>query len=142
MYNLLKPLSIREEFLQRNIRSFTTREFAVLFRLDQFQTEYALAQLVSENLLVRLKRGVYVVKTDPPNEKEIANKLYQPSYISFDYALAYYSLIPEAVYEITSATTNPTRLFTTDTQAFGYYTIKQAAYTGYELQKEGERGFY
>ena len=35
----------------------------------------------------------------------LANAIYGPSYISFNYALAYYGLIPEAVYEFTSATT-------------------------------------
>ncbi len=142
MYNLVKPLSVREALLQRKIRVFTAREFAMLFGLNPYQAEYALSHLIQEGLLVRLKRGVYMLKTDPPREKELANALYRPSYLSFDYALSYYNLIPEAVYQITSATTKPTRLFTTDTQAFGYYTIKKEAYTGYVLKQEGERGFY
>jgi predicted transcriptional regulator of viral defense system len=97
MYNLLKPLSVREELLQRNIRIFTSREFSLLLQLNLYQTKYALAELVKEGLLVRLKRGVYALKTDPPNEKEIANALYRPSYISFDYALAYHGLIPGSI---------------------------------------------
>ena len=141
MYNLVKPLMARESLLERKIRIFTPREFAFLFDLDPYQTEYMLAQLTQEGLLQRLKRGVYTLKTDPPTEKEIANALYKPSYISYDYALGYYNLIPEMVYEVTSATTKPTRLFTTDTLAFGYYTIKTQAYTGYTLKKEGERAF-
>ena len=46
------------------------------------------------------------------------------------------------VYEVTSATTKPTRLFAIDSLAFGYYTIKTQAYTGYILKQEGERRFY
>lgn len=141
MYNLLKPVLVREELLKRKIRVFTKREFALLFQLDEYQTEYALSQLTHEGLLERLKRGVYCLKTDPPSEKELANTLYRPSYLSFDYALAYYNLIPEMVYQVTSATTKPTRLFTTTTLAFGYYAIKKEAYTGYTLKQEGERGF-
>lgn len=141
MYNLVKPLIAREKLLERKIRIFTSREFAFVFDLDPYQTEYMLAQLMQEGLLQRLKRGVYTLKTDPPTEKEIANALYKPSYISFDYALGYYNLIPEMVYEVTSATTKSTRLFTTDTLAYGYYTIKTQAYTGYTLKKEGERAF-
>lgn len=142
MYNLVKPLLTREELLKRKIRMFTNREFSVLFHLDVYQTEYVLAQLVKDGLLQRLKRGLYTLKTDPPNEKEVANALYKPSYISFDYALAYYNIIPEMVYEVTSATTRPTHLFTTDTLAFGYFTIKEQAYTGYIFKQEGNRGFY
>lgn len=142
MYNLVKPLSIREELLKRKIRIFTNREFTRIFNLSSYQAEYFLNQLVEEKLLQRLKRGLYALKTDPPSEQEIANALYKPSYISFDYALAYYNLIPEMVYEVTSATTKPTRLFTTDTLAFGYYTIKTETYTGYILKQQGERRFY
>lgn len=36
----------------------------------------------------------------------VANAIYGPSYLSFDYALAYHGLIPEAVYVYTSATYN------------------------------------
>lgn len=142
MYNLVKPLATREELLRRKIRIFTNKEFAQIFGLSPYQTEYELNQLTEEGLLTRLKRGHYVLKTDPPSEEEVANALYKPSYISFEYALAYYSIIPEMTYQITSATTKPTRLFTTNHSAFSYYTIKQEAYTGYILAQREERRFY
>lgn len=142
MYTLVKPIATRNELLKRKIRIFTSSQFALLFQLSQSQAKYFLDRFVEEELLARLKRGLYALKTDPPIEQEIANALYKPSYISFDYALAYYNLIPEMVYEVTSATTKPTRLFTTETLAFGYYTIKTGAFTGYILKQEGERRFY
>lgn len=83
-----------------------------------------------------------MLKTDPPTEEEVANALYKPSYISFEYALGYYNIIPEMVYQITSATTKPTRLFTVGHNSFAYYTIKKEAYTGYTLAKREERKFY
>lgn len=142
MYTLLKPISARSELLKRKIRIFTSSQFALLFQLTKPQVKYFLDKLVEEELLIRLKRGLYALKTDPPSEQEIANTLYKPSYISFDYALAYYNLIPEMVYEVTSATTKATRLFTTETLVFGYYTIKTNAFTGYILKQEGEKRFY
>ncbi len=142
MYNLVKPLAIREELLNRKIRIFSNREFAQIFELSPYQTEYALNQLTEEGLLTRFKRGYYALKIDPPSEEEIANALYKPSYISFEYALAYYNIIPEMTYQITSATTKPTRLFTVNHSAFSYYTIKQEAYTGYVLAQREESRFY
>lgn len=142
MYTLLKPILTRNELLKRKIRIFTTWQFALLFQLSKSQAKYFLDRFVEEELLTRLKRGLYSLKTDPPSEQEIANALYRPSYISFDYALAYYNLIPEMVYEVTSATTKPTRLFTTETLAFSYYSIKTEAFTGYSLKQEGDRRFY
>lgn len=142
MYNLVKPLSVREELLKRKIRIFTNQQFALVFNLASYQTEYSLNRLVKDGLLTRLKKGIYVLKISPPSEEEIANVLYQPSYISFEYALAYYSIIPEMTYQIASATTKPTRLFTVGHNSFAYYTIKLEAYTGYILAQRGERRFY
>ena len=52
--------------------------------------------------LIRIKRGLYT--DDLVNDKElIANVCYSPSYISFEYALSYYGIIPEYVSTYTSA---------------------------------------
>lgn len=142
MYSLVKPLLVRKELLERRIRIFTTQEFIRIFNLSPFQAEYSLRQLVNEGLLLRLKKGVYTLSTDPPIEEEIANALYKPSYISFEYALGYYNIIPEMVYQITSATTKPTRLFTVGHNSFAYYTVKREAYTGYTLVERAGRKFY
>ena len=52
--------------------------------------------------LIRLTRGIY--ETDKTvNPYLLASCILSPSYISFEYALSYYGLIPERVYVITSA---------------------------------------
>lgn len=142
MYNLVKPLLVREELLKRKIRIFTNQQFALIFGLSPYKAEYSLNRLVKEGLLTRLKKGVYILKINPPSEEEIANVLYKPSYISFEYALAYYNIIPEMTYQITSATTKPSRLFDVGYIAFAYYTIKPEAYTGYIMAQRGEKRFY
>ncbi len=56
-----------------------------------------------KGILVKIKRGLY--SDDLYNDKEvIANICYNPSYISFEYALSYYGIIPEFVSTYTSAT--------------------------------------
>ncbi len=141
MSTLLKPLLVREELLNRQLRIFTPLEFARIFQAPPHTIKYFLEKQVDEGLLSRLKQGLYTLKTDPPSEKEIANRLYKPSYISFAYALAYYNIIPEMPYQITSATTNPTRVFTNTNQVFTYFTIKKEAFIGFFLKKEGQRTF-
>lgn len=52
--------------------------------------------------LIRVTRGIY--ETDKTiNPYLLAPCILSPSYISFEYALSYYGLIPERVYAITSA---------------------------------------
>ena len=56
-------------------------------------------------LLVRLIRGVYETEAniDPCL---LASSILSPSYLSFDWALSFYGLIPEKVFSITSASLN------------------------------------
>jgi predicted transcriptional regulator of viral defense system len=141
MYALLKPLQVREELLNRNLRIFTAQDFIRIYKIPSYSAKYFLETQVKNGLFLRLKQGIYTLKTDIPSEEEIANALYKPSYISFEYALAYYNLIPEMVYAITSATTKPTRLFDVSGKAFSYQTIKKEAFTGYSLKKIEGKNF-
>lgn len=139
MNTLLKPLQVRETLLEKQVRTFTARDFENIFRSSPTKTKYFLESQTDEGLLTRLKKGIYALKTDLPSTEEIANSLYKPSYISFDYALAYYGLIPEMPYAITSATTKPTRDLVANNRGFSYFTIKPEAYTGYQLIKTARR---
>lgn len=57
---------------------------------------------VKQNRLIRIKRGLY--SDDLINDAPvIANICYSPSYLSFEYALSYYGIIPEYVSTYTSA---------------------------------------
>lgn len=140
MYTLPKPLTVREELLEKGIHIFTPIEFERIFKLAKYQTKYFLEEQSRKGLLKRLKKGLYTLRTDLPSETEIANRLYQPSYISFEYALAKYNILPEMIYQVTSATTKPTRVFIVNDKAFSYLTIKKEAYTGYLLQKSEDGG--
>ena len=54
-------------------------------------------------------------------KKIIANNLYAPPYISYEYALSYHALIPERVEEISSATTKNAKRFS---NKYGLFTFK------------------
>ncbi|MBI4079143.1 MAG: hypothetical protein HY429_02495 [Candidatus Levybacteria bacterium] len=142
MYTLLKPLLVREELRKKNIYAFSPWEFERLFGLSKDRAKYFLEEESKRGLFLRLKKGLYTLQTDMPGEQEIANKLYQPSYLSFEYALTYYGIMPEMVYSITSATTKPTREFDVQGRAFSYSAIKRHAFTGYQLLTKGGRNFF
>lgn len=141
MSTLLKPILVREELLKRNMRLFKTQDFRRVFNTLPSSTKYFLETQVLQGFLLRFKRGIYGLKADSPAEEEIANALYQPSYISFEYALGYYHLLPEMPYTVTSATTKPTRLFTPSSGSFSFRTIKKEAFTGYSLIKQEQKSF-
>lgn len=74
-------------------------------------------------------------KLSDPELNFIANKLYEPSYLSLEYALNYYSLIPEVVFWRTSVTTKKTTKWQTDLGNFSYQTIKNDLFFGYKMVK-------
>ena len=53
--------------------------------------------------LFPLLRGLYETDSNVPGYL-LAGAIYGPSYLSFDYVLSRYEMIPEAVYTYTSAT--------------------------------------
>lgn len=141
MSTLLKPLTVREKLLSQNIKIFSPNLFSQIFSSNKSSTKHFLETQVKSGLLIRLKRGMYTLKTDQPSEKEIANSLYQPSYISFEYALAYYGLLPEMPYTVTSASTKATRNFAIGSTSFSYRSIKTNIFTGYSLVTHADHSF-
>jgi len=89
-------------------------------------------KLKKDGFLQTLKRGLYVHKSPFTNSiisKEIiANTLLSPSYISFDYALYFYGLIPESVYDVTSATTKRSKNFQTPMGTYSFRQVKKELY--------------
>lgn len=83
----------------------------------------ALSDAIARGDLTRIKKGLYIQsgRGIPFYSKEIlANMIYGPSYISFEYALSYFGLIPERVEEVTSATLGKSKRFDTPGGTFSY----------------------
>ena len=66
----------------------------------------------------------------------MANKLYEPSYVSLETALSIYSIIPDVAMAVTSITTKPTREFKTDYGLFIYRSVRPKAFGGYHIMEE------
>lgn len=92
-----------------------------------------ISNLVKNGELIRLKKGFYTFSkpylTKPIDLISVANTLCAPSYVSFDYALSYYGMIPERVSEVTSATSKSKKLFETPVGRFSYKKVPLKAYS-------------
>jgi hypothetical protein len=98
--------------------------------------------MLRDGVIIRIKKGLYVLSPDFGGHihlPEIANALYGPSYISLEFALSYYSLIPERVIEITSVTLKGENFFKTPLGNFSFIHIKKKAFAaGIQLVENGE----
>ena len=114
--------------LLQSIRSHSnqplTRQLLASLLKDHKEPNHKIDEMLSGGLLEIVRDGLYMPtkKLSPfrPEPFLLANHLFGPSYVSFDSALSYYGLIPERVYEITSATTKPTERFDTPIGAFSF----------------------
>ena len=94
------------------------------------QPIFKVHQLVKSGVLIRLKRGWFCVDPriaeKPISSQAVANEIYEaPSYISLEYALSYYGLVPERALGITSVVTGRSRRFVTPVGRFTYRTIPE-----------------
>lgn len=99
-----------------------------------------LSRMVAEGIYTPVIRGLY--ETDPNIAGYLlAGSIYGPSYLSFEFALSYYGLIPEAVHTYTSATFNKKKKRAYDTP-FGYFSYRDVPADVYPLgvvlKTEGE----
>jgi hypothetical protein len=97
-----------------------------------------IGDMVCRDELIRLRKGLYAVapecRKSPLSLEILANIMFGPSYLSLEYALYWYGMIPERVTELTSVCLGRSRLFSTKVGNFSYCSIKKAAYTeGYGL---------
>lgn len=93
--------------------------------------------------IIRIAKNLYETDPDTPGYL-VANSIYSPSYLSFDYALAYYGLIPESVYVYTSATykKNKKKKYVNNLGTFTYRDVPALAYPyGINIMREGEHSY-
>lgn len=130
----LKRIEVEEKLKNIGLEVFTPQEFKGVFNVSLKRASNFISSNLSSGLFVKLRNNFYMIKDSRPDYFFIANKFYQPSYISLETALSYHKIIPEVVYGNTSITTKTSREFETPIGNFTYRHIKIKAFTGYELR--------
>ncbi len=129
--------------LKDKLKDFTVFSLADIRKIERAFDRRRLSEWQDKGYIRKVINGYYIFSDLPIDEKalfEIANRIYEPSYISFEMALSRYGLIPESVYSITSASTLRTRTFKTKIANFTYKTVKPELFFGYVIsEKIGKR---
>ncbi|HEY9756023.1 MAG TPA: hypothetical protein V6C97_12730 [Oculatellaceae cyanobacterium] len=89
-------------------------------------------EMLKSGQILRVKKGLYVfgpqIRQTIICRETLANLIYGPSYISMEYALAYYGLIPERVETVTSVTSKREKKFDTPLGTFTYQYLNPRKY--------------
>ncbi len=105
-----------------------------------------LTRMIKSGEVIQVRRGVFLDASEKTGYslKSLATIIYGPSYISFEYALAHYGLIPERVQAVTCAAygKNKNRRFSTPLGDFYYYYLPAAVFPyGVVLGSENEQSY-
>lgn len=106
--------------------------------LKSFLSEYKnvrvkINSMLKKGEIIRIKKGLYV-----PGEKYLrgvvhkeilSNLIYGPSYISLEYALSFYGMIPDRVETVTAVTNKRNKTFDTPLGKFTYRYIHPDLYS-------------
>lgn len=131
----LNVIQVHQSLSKRGITIFSLRDFVRLLAVSEKTARSFLSYQAKKGVFTRVSRGLYIISNNPPPKFEIANRAYQPSYISFESALSRFGIIPETVYSITSATPLPTRVLHISGQQYEYHQLKKTLYFGYHPEK-------
>jgi predicted transcriptional regulator of viral defense system len=101
----------------------------VLYSLyhDLKQPKDKLSELERKGMIIRIRKGLYVVSKKVHNldisRELVANHLYGPSYVSLESALAHYGLIPERVFMMRSVCMKLHKQYETPLGHFDYIKV-------------------
>ena len=100
-----------------------------------------LARMVQNKECIPIIQGLYETDSSTPGYR-LANCICTPSYLSFEFALSYHGLIPEAVYNFTSATfeKKKKKIYKTPFGIFTYRDVPSAVYP-YGITCFSEQGY-
>jgi len=91
-----------------------------------------ISRMLTKGDILKIKRGLYVLsradQTAPVSKPLLANLIYGPSYVSLDFALSFYGLIPEGVFELSSMTPKRAKCYDTPLGRFTYTHSFKALY--------------
>ena len=119
--NYLKDITL---FSLKDVRKFEKRFDRR--RLTEWQKKGYIKKIIKEHYLfsdIEVNQNILFL---------IANKIYKPSYVSFESALSFYKFIPESIFAVTSANSRNTYTFKTHYGEFIYKKIKPKLMFGYK----------
>ena len=106
-----------------------TNKLAKFNLMDYSNKNNKISRDIKDGKLFKIINGLYETNPNTPGYL-LAGSIYGPSYISFEYALSFYGLIPERVTTITNATFDKKKKkkYNTDFGVFTYRDVPVLVY--------------
>ena len=132
--------------LRESVEAETFDYTTLMYYLSEYKSPRSkVTQLLRTGEIIRVKKGLYVFSSSQRRSlislEVLANQIYGPSYVSLEYALAFYGLIPEFVAEVTSVTTKRQKMYQTPVGRFSYTPLPTPLFSvGFTLMPQADSG--
>jgi len=120
-----------------DLRAKIPNDFFPAWELNALLDGYAnrpakISSMLKKGEIIQIRRGLYTfaepLRRGLLSDGMLANQIHGPSYVSEDYALSYYGMIPETPAVVTSITRSRSRRFDTPFGVFSYRYCRSQAY--------------
>jgi len=129
--------ALTKKLLDSDLTVITSKTLKDLLEIENERTYYRIVNdFVRNNILQNLERNKYYVVGREINTFEMANFLYQPSYISLETALNYWGILPQFPFEVTSVTLKKGVTKNIEGKVYSYSHIV-SKYFGMFIKKDG-----
>ena len=132
----------------KHLPYFTKNTLRSLSNESSNSLSVSIGRLLEKQKLVSLKNGYYVTKYFFEKNQHLveyqeflASVLCQPSYLSLEYVLSKYDLLPEGVLSFTSVTLKNTRSYENKLGSFNYKKLANRLFTGYQTEFFGQNEY-
>lgn len=126
-----------------NIPVFTGNDLVKMFPGEpKSQINTQLKRMSVRGDLINLKRDVYLLPNAKLDEFVLANRLYNPSYVSLESALNSYGIIPDITANVTSISPVTSKKVTTPKGTFLYSKINKDLFFGFQNVLDQGSGLY
>lgn len=127
---------MRKDILKTIKTPYIDAQTLLYFLADYRKPREWILRMIKSGELIRLKNGFYLIKGKIQEDsnliipyEQVANLLYGPSYVSLEWALSFYGMIPERVYSVTSMSLGKNKEFHTPIGRFVYHALAANSYS-------------
>jgi len=131
--NKPKDIALVQRLLALNKAHFTLADLERILGQPRPVLYVTLHRLVRDQVLVRLRRGVYQAAFQAQALPRVANLLVYPSYLSFESALAQHGILSQLPYSLSFATWRRSRRLTLGETVVFFHQLKRSLFFGYTL---------
>lgn len=136
-YNMepIKKLDFVRVFRERGIKLFRNGDVMKVFGVGNLTARSMIQRWAKAEIIELLAKGKYrfLLANNEAGEFEVANFIYQPSYVSLETVLSMEGIIDQFPYKVISITTRKSKMIKIGPKEYQYFRVKPSLFVDYEL---------